>query len=56
MLYCNDDAMPRVETVLSEEGLRRMDFSIEADGARVLFNAGLRLQEPESPPKVAYQI
>jgi D-glycero-alpha-D-manno-heptose-7-phosphate kinase len=56
MLYCNDDAMPRVETVLSEEGLRRMDFSIEADGARVLFNAGLRLQELESPPKVAYQI
>jgi D-glycero-alpha-D-manno-heptose-7-phosphate kinase len=44
-LYCDDGAKPRVEAALLAEGLRRMDFCFEADGARVLFNAGLRLRE-----------
>ena len=48
MLYCQDGALPCVEAALAEEGLRRMDYCFEADGARVLFNAGLRLREPNS--------
>jgi D-glycero-alpha-D-manno-heptose-7-phosphate kinase len=43
ILYCPPDAIERVATVLSAEGLRRMEFRFERDGARVLFNAGLRL-------------
>ncbi|MCL4507638.1 MAG: GHMP kinase [Chloroflexi bacterium] len=45
ILYCEDDALDRVASSLSSEGLRRMDFRFESDGARVLFNAGLRLRE-----------
>lgn len=44
MLYCEDGATARVEAALLQEGLRRMDYRFESDGARVLFNAGLRLQ------------
>ncbi len=45
LFYCLTGARDQVERVLTEsEGLRRMDFCFEADGARVLFNAGLRLQ------------
>jgi D-glycero-alpha-D-manno-heptose-7-phosphate kinase len=44
MLYCEDGAASRVETALMEEGLRRMDYRLESDGPRVLFNAGLRLR------------
>jgi D-glycero-alpha-D-manno-heptose-7-phosphate kinase len=47
ILYCEDGAMERVAARLTDEGLRRMDFRFENDGARVLFNAGLRLREPE---------
>jgi D-glycero-alpha-D-manno-heptose-7-phosphate kinase len=47
VLYCEDGAMDRVAARLTDEGLRRMDFHFENDGARVLFNAGLRLNEPE---------
>jgi D-glycero-alpha-D-manno-heptose-7-phosphate kinase len=49
MLYCHEGALPRVVAALAEEGLRRMDYCFEADGARVLFNAGLRLRGPNSP-------
>jgi D-glycero-alpha-D-manno-heptose-7-phosphate kinase len=45
MLYCEDDAPSRVEAALAQEGLRRMDYCFVSDGARVLFNAGLRLPE-----------
>lgn len=46
-LYCETGAAPRVEAALREStGLRRMGFNFESDGARVLFNAGLRLQMP----------
>ena len=44
LLYCDDGATARVEAALSAQGLHRMEFHFEADGARVLFNAGLRLQ------------
>jgi D-glycero-alpha-D-manno-heptose-7-phosphate kinase len=46
ILYCEDGAADRVATVLEQEivGMRRMDYHFETDGARVLFNAGLRLR------------
>jgi D-glycero-alpha-D-manno-heptose-7-phosphate kinase len=44
ILYCEDEALERVAMKLTDEGLRRMDIHFENDGARVLFNAGLRLQ------------
>lgn len=43
ILYCEEGAKDRVEAALAQEGLRRMDVHFERDGARVLFNAGLRL-------------
>ena len=44
ILYCEDGAADHVATVLEQEiGMRRMDYHFETDGARVLFNAGLRL-------------
>jgi D-glycero-alpha-D-manno-heptose-7-phosphate kinase len=48
VLYCEEGDMERVAAVLSDEGLRRMEFRFENDGARVLFNAGLRLRKVES--------
>jgi D-glycero-alpha-D-manno-heptose-7-phosphate kinase len=44
MLYCEDGAAARVQGALAAEGLRCLDYHFEADGARVLFNAGLRLR------------
>lgn len=44
MLYCDDGARTRVEAALTDEGMRSMDYAFERDGARVLFNAGLRLE------------
>jgi D-glycero-alpha-D-manno-heptose-7-phosphate kinase len=44
MLYCEDGATTRVESALLSAGdYRRMEYSFDYDGARVLFNAGLRL-------------
>jgi len=52
VLYCEAGARDRVERALAEgEGLRRMDFNFEQDGARVLFNAGLRLQPGGATPR-----
>ncbi len=45
ILYCEDDSLERVAMALTAAGLRRMDFHFESDGARVLFNAGLRLRD-----------
>lgn len=45
ILYCEEGARDRVEAALAREGLRRMDVHFERDGARVLFNAGLRLAD-----------
>ena len=44
MLYCADGAQEAVTTALEAEGLRRMGFVFESGGARVLLNAGLRVQ------------
>ncbi len=48
MLYCPAGAVGRVRAALEAEGLRCLDYHFEADGARVLFNAGLRLQNGET--------
>lgn len=43
MLYCPSGKAGAVTAALEAEGLRRMDYRFEAGGARVLLNAGLRL-------------
>lgn len=43
MLYCAPEHQARVTRALEEQGLKRMDFHFETGGARVLVNAGLRL-------------
>ena len=48
VMYCEDGTKDRVEAALSQEGLKRMDFHFEMDGARVLSNAGVRLSEDAS--------
>jgi D-glycero-alpha-D-manno-heptose-7-phosphate kinase len=45
MLYCQDGAQAAVTEALEARGLRRMDFHFEQGGARVLLNAGLRLEK-----------
>ena len=51
MLYCEDGSAGRVEAALREIGdYRRMEYMFEYDGARVLFNAGLRLSLAEKEP------
>lgn len=48
MLYCADGAAGRVQDALEQQGVRCMHYHFETDGARVLFNAGLRLEaDPE---------
>jgi D-glycero-alpha-D-manno-heptose-7-phosphate kinase len=44
LLYCEFDAVRRVERALDAHGMRRLDFQMENDGGRVIFNAGLRLE------------
>jgi D-glycero-alpha-D-manno-heptose-7-phosphate kinase len=41
MLYCPGDTGPGVTDALERMGLRRMDFSIEFEGARILVNNAL---------------
>ncbi len=43
MLYCAPDHQEAVTHALENEGLKRMAFHFENGGARVLMNAGLRL-------------
>ena len=45
LLYCEQESIGRVERALETEGLRRLGFHMENDGGRVLFNAGLRLEQ-----------
>jgi D-glycero-alpha-D-manno-heptose-7-phosphate kinase len=45
MLYCEPPCQAAVTRALEAQGLKRMDFRFESEGARVLVNAGLR-----SPP------
>ncbi|MBI3760352.1 MAG: GHMP kinase [Chloroflexi bacterium] len=44
MLFCADGTPEVVTAALEAEGLRRMGFVFESGGARVLLNAGLRVQ------------
>lgn len=43
MLFCAPDAQDAVTRALEDAGLKRMMFHFENGGARVLVNAGLRL-------------
>ena len=43
MVYCEADARERVTHSLEAEGLRRMDYCFESNGAQVLMNASPRL-------------
>lgn len=43
LLYCESDAVNRVEQSLEAEGLKRMDFRFDNDGGKVIYNAGIRL-------------
>ncbi|MBI4786961.1 MAG: GHMP kinase [Chloroflexi bacterium] len=44
MLYCEVACQPAVTQALEAKGLKRMDFRFESEGARVLVNAGMRIQ------------
>jgi len=41
MLYCPHGSGPRVTTALEAQGLKRMDFAIDFDGAKILVNNAL---------------
>ncbi len=43
MLYCEPMCQADVTLALESQGLKRMDFRFESEGARVLVNAGLRI-------------
>jgi len=51
MVYCADGAAGRVQEALEGERVRCMHYHFEADGARVLFNAGLRLEPARQAAK-----
>jgi D-glycero-alpha-D-manno-heptose-7-phosphate kinase len=44
ILYCKDGAAGKVRDAMVKEGLPCLDYGLETDGARVVFNAGLRLR------------
>jgi D-glycero-alpha-D-manno-heptose-7-phosphate kinase len=43
MLYCEEGRQEAVTRAMETEGLRRMDYTFDNGGARVLLNTGLRL-------------
>ncbi|MBI3538166.1 MAG: GHMP kinase [Chloroflexi bacterium] len=45
MLYCEPRFQNAVTQALEDNGLKRMNFRFESEGARVLVNAGLRIPE-----------
>ncbi|MBI3740553.1 MAG: GHMP kinase [Chloroflexi bacterium] len=45
MLYCEPQFQNAVTQALEDNGLKRMNFRFESEGARVLVNAGLRIPE-----------
>lgn len=53
MLYCDDGAAAQVQAALAKEGLPCMDYSFESDGARVIFNAGLRVRDAKAVQAIA---
>ena len=46
MLYCHPGTAPRVTQALERMGLKRMDFSIDFDGARILVNNAIPFKAP----------
>jgi hypothetical protein len=44
MLYCTPAKGPAVTDALERLGLKRMDFSIDFDGAKILVNNGMPFQ------------
>ncbi|MBI5829839.1 MAG: hypothetical protein HZB20_09960 [Chloroflexi bacterium] len=48
MLYCEEGRQQAVTRAMEVEGLRRMDYSFDNGGARVLLNTGLRLVQGNS--------
>jgi D-glycero-alpha-D-manno-heptose-7-phosphate kinase len=48
MLYCCRGAGPRVTKALEQMGLRRMDFSVDFDGARILVNNSIPFGMPRN--------
>ena len=48
MLYCEEGRQQAVTRTMEVEGLRRMDYSFDNGGARVLLNTGLRLVQGNS--------
>lgn len=46
MLYCQPGATSRVTEALERMGLKRMDFSIDFDGARILVNNAIPFKVP----------
>ncbi|HEX7587052.1 MAG TPA: GHMP kinase [Anaerolineae bacterium] len=43
MIFCEPTRQPAVTSALESQGLKRMAFRFESEGARVLVNAGLRI-------------
>jgi D-glycero-alpha-D-manno-heptose-7-phosphate kinase len=43
MIFSEPAVQPAITSVLESQGLKRMDFRFETEGARVLVNAGLRI-------------
>ena len=48
MLYCSHGSGPRVTEALERMGLKRMDFSVEFDGARILVNNAIPFRIPRN--------
>ncbi len=48
MLYCEPGTGPRVTEALQRMGLKRMDFSIDFDGARILVNNAIPFRVPRN--------
>ena len=48
MLYCGRGGGPRVTEALERRGVKRMDFSIDFDGARILVNNAIPFSVPRN--------
>jgi D-glycero-alpha-D-manno-heptose-7-phosphate kinase len=50
MIYCEPSCQTPVTQTLERQGLKRMDFRFETEGARVLVNAGIHIPETAYAP------
>ena len=48
MLYCSHGSGPRVTEALERMGLKRMDFSVDFDGGRILVNNAIPFRIPKN--------